>query len=126
MTALVSQDFSHGQNFEVVQQRAQSLGEETLNRTSYAMWGKHADRLGMTNSGADRLRIYRSFLTTGFGPTGRDRSRNAHGSLNRGRSGSRSTSRGRASGSFRRRRSPESGSDSRYAKRGRSSHRHGW
>ena len=108
----------------MIQQRARSLGEETLNRTSYAMWAKHADRLGMTNSGADRLRIYRSFLTTGFGPTNRDRSRDARGSLNRGRSGSRSTSRGRSgSGPYRRQRSPDSGADSRYAKRGRSSHR---
>ena len=127
----MSNEFSRSQHYDVVMQRSQRLGEETLNRTCYHMWAALADRLGMDQSGStSKLVTYRSFLTTGFGPSHSDRSRDSHGSLNRGRSGSRTRSsfRGRSNSGSRdrfqrpgpsRRRSPDRDGPRYPPKRGR-------
>lgn len=126
----MSNEFTRSQHFDVVFQRSQRLGEETLNRTCYQMWSALADRLGMDRSGKNsKLVIYRSFLTTGFGPSHSDRSRDSQGTLNRGRSGSRARGsyRGRSNSGSRdrfqpgpsRRRSPDRDGPHYPAKRGR-------
>ena len=126
----MSNEFTRSQHFDVVFQRSQRLGEETLNRTCYQMWSALADRLGMDRSGKNsKLVIYRSFLTTGFGPSHSDRSRDSQGTLNRGRSGSRArgSHRGRSNSGSRdrfqpgpsRRRSPDRDGPRYPAKRGR-------
>ena len=134
---LVANDFTKGQAGEVALQRAQHIGSETINRLCYSMWAKHAERLGMGHRrGSERLRTYRNFLTTGFGTSHRDRSRDERGGLNRGRSGSRSrsSSRGRSASGSRdydrpgpsRRRSPDRDTFRTPAKRGRGSYGYGW
>ena len=132
----MSNEFTRSQHYDVAIQRSHRLGEETVNRTCYQMWAALADRLGMDQDGSktSKLVIYRSFLTTGFGPSHSDRSRDSQGTLNRGRSGSRSRSsfRGRSNSGSRdrfhrpgpsRRRSPDRDGPRYPPKRGRGSNR---
>ena len=135
VAALVSNDFTRSQHHDVMIQRSHRLGEETLNRTCYQMWSALADRLGMDHDGStSKLSTYRSFLTTGFGPSHSDRSRDSQGALNRGRSGSRvrGSQRGRSNSGSRdrnqrpgpsRRRSPDRDGPRYPPKRGRGMNR---
>lgn len=139
VTAVVANNFSHGQNFHVVMERSQDLGENLLNRTCYATWARHVDRLGMKPD-STCISTYRNFMMTGCPASSerpgrsRDRFGNIDRSQSRGRSSRRGSSRGRSTSrtDFRnsqpgpsRRRSPDR-SDSenrRPSKRGRSSGR---
>ncbi len=74
----MSDNFTKGQNKEVLFQRERSLGSDLLNKNHYGLWIGLVERLGMRHG--QHVETYRRFMQTGGakpqeGRFSRDRSR---------------------------------------------------